>query len=64
MKILKEKATVLSVTVRFDEDELDALVTLFGKMTADEIVEFGVSSEQAELIYLIYRELSNYVDDK
>lgn len=61
MKITEEKVGVL---VYFDEDELEALVTLMGNMSTKDDMEFGLSHDQAELMYLIYCELSDYVDNK
>lgn len=60
MKILKK----VRIVVDFEEDELGALVALLGNMSVKDQMEFGISDKQADLLYLIYRELSDCVDDK
>lgn len=61
MKILKE---TVSVVVEFDKEDLKALSTVLGSMSTKEYKEFGASDYQAELLYAIYCELSDYVDDE
>lgn len=60
MKILKK----VRIVVDFDKDDLVALVALLGNMSKKDYIEFGMSDEQADLLYRIYSELSDYVDDK
>jgi hypothetical protein len=60
MKILKK----VRIVVDFDEDDLVALVAFLGSMSKKNYMGFGMSDEQADLLYLIYSELSDYVDDK
>lgn len=59
MKILKK----VRIIVDFEED-VGALVALLGNMSVKDQMEFGISDKQADLLYLIYRELSDCVDDK
>jgi len=60
MKILKK----VRIVVDFGEDELGALVALLGNMSKKDYMGFGISDEQADLLYRIYSELSDYVNNK